>query len=154
MEGMAIERRDSLKNLAQLQERMNRIFEDSLSLLRTGEGKELFALGSWVPPVDICETEDAIVLTAELPGMKRDDVSVEIKDNTLTIKGERKFERESEEKNYSRIERSYGTFQRVFTLPHLIRPDKIKARYENGILEITLPKEGESRTKHIKVKVE
>ena len=151
---MSIERRDPFKDLAQLQDKMNRIFEDSLSLLRTGDGKELFALGSWVPLVDICETEDTIVLTAELPGMKKDDVSVEVKDNTLTIKGERKFERESEEKNYTRVERSYGTFQRVFTLPHLIRQDNIKARYENGILEITLPKEGESKTTHIKVEVE
>jgi HSP20 family protein len=151
---MAMERRDPLKDLAQLQDKMNRIFEDSLSLLRTGEGKELFALGSWVPPVDIYETEDAIVLSAELPGMKREDMLVEVQDNTLTIKGERKFERENEAKNYSRIERSYGVFQRVFTLPHLVQLDKIKARYEHGILEITLPKAEESKTKHIKVEVE
>ncbi|MCX5885952.1 MAG: Hsp20/alpha crystallin family protein [Proteobacteria bacterium] len=151
---MAGDRRDPLKDLAQLQDKMNRIFEDSFSLLRTGEGKELFALGSWVPPVDIYETEDTIVLSAELPGMKKEDMSVEIKDNTLTIKGERKFEHESEAKNYSRIERSYGTFQRVFTLAHLVQQDKIKARYENGILEIILPKAEESKTRHIKVKVE
>ena len=151
---MAVDRRNPLKDLAQLQERMNRIFEDSLSLLRTGEGKELFALGSWVPPVDIYETEETIVLSAELPGMKKEDMSVEIKDNTLTIKGERKFERENEAKNYSRIERSYGTFQRVFTLPHLVQQDKVKARYENGILEIVLSKAEEGKTKHIKVKVE
>jgi HSP20 family protein len=151
---MTIDRRDPLKDLAQLQERMNRIFEDSLSLLRTGEGKDLFALGSWVPPVDIYETGDSIVLLAELPGMKRGDMTVEIRDNTLTIKGERKFERDSETKSYSRIERSYGTFQRVFTLPYLIQQDKIKVKYENGILEITLPKAEESKTKHIKVEVE
>jgi len=151
---MAVDRRNPLKDLAQLQERMNRIFEDSLSLLRTGEGKELFALGSWVPPVDIYETEETIVLSAELPGMKKEDMSVEIKDNTLTIKGERKFERENEAKNYSRIERSYGTFQRVFTLPHLVQQDKVKARYENGILEIILSKAEEGKTKHIKVEVE
>jgi HSP20 family protein len=151
---MAGDRRDPLKDLAQLQDKMNRIFEDSLSLLRTGEGKELFALGSWVPPVDIYETEDTIVLSAELPGMKKEDMSVEIKDNTLTIKGERKFERDSAAKSYSRIERSYGTFQRVFTLPHLVQQDKVKARYENGILEIILSKAEEGKTKHIKVEVE
>ena len=151
---MAGDRRDPLKDLAQLQDKMNRIFEDSLSLLRTGEGKELFALGSWVPPVDIYETEDTIVLSAELPGMKKEDMSVEIKDNTLTIKGERKFERDSAAKSYSRIERSYGTFQRVFTLPHLVQQDKVKARYENGILEIILSKAEEGKTKHIKVQVE
>ena len=151
---MAVDRRDPLKDLAQLQDKMNRIFEDSLSLLRTGEGKELFALGSWVPPVDIYETEDTIVLSAELPGMKKEDMSVEIKDNTLTIKGERKFERDSAAKSYSRIERSYGTFQRVFTLPHLVQQDKVKARYENGILEIILSKAEEGKTKHIKVQVE
>jgi len=151
---MAGDRRDPLKDLAQLQDKMNRIFEDSLSLLRTGEGKELFALGSWVPPVDIYETEETIVLSAELPGMKKEDMSVEIKDNTLTIKGERKFERDSAAKSYSRIERSYGTFQRVFTLPHLVQQDKVKARYENGILEIILSKAEEGKTKHIKVEVE
>jgi HSP20 family protein len=151
---MAGDRRDPLKDLAQLRDKMNRIFEDSLSLLRTGEGKELFALGSWVPPVDIYETEDTIVLSAELPGMKKEDMSVEIKDNTLTIKGERKFERDSAAKSYSRIERSYGTFQRVFTLPHLVQQDKVKARYENGILEIVLSKAEEGKTKHIKVAVE
>jgi len=151
---MAIDRRDPLRDLAQLQEKMNRIFEDSLSLLRTGEGKELFALGSWVPPVDIYETEDKIVLSAELPGMRREDISVEVKNNTLTIKGERKFERESEAKNYSRIERSYGSFQRVFTLPQEVQQDKVKARYENGILEIILFKAEESKTRQIKVKVE
>ena len=95
---MAVDRRNPLKDLAQLQDKMNRIFEDSLSLLRTGEGKELFALGSWVPPVDIYETEETIVLSAELPGMKKEDMSVEIKDNTLTIKGERKFERIARQK--------------------------------------------------------
>jgi len=151
---MAGDRRDPLKDLAQLQDKMNRIFEDSLSLLRTGEGKELFALGSWVPPVDIYETEDTIVLSAELPGMKKEDMSVEIKDNTLTIKGEREFERDSAAKSYSRIERSYGNFQRVFTLPHLVQQDKVKARYENGLLEIILSKAEEGETKHIKVQVE
>ena len=151
---MAGDRRDPLKDLAQLQDKMNRIFEDSLSLLRTGEGKELFALGSWVPPVDIYETEDTIVLSAELPGMKKEDMSVEIKDNTLTIKGERKFERDSAAKSYSRVECSYGTFQRVFTLAHLVQQDKVKARYENGILEIILSKAEEGKTTHIKVKVE
>jgi HSP20 family protein len=151
---MAGDRRDPLKDLAQLQDKMNRIFEDSFSLLRTGEGKELFALGSWVPPVDIYETEDTIVLSAELPGMKKEDMSVEIKDNTLTIKGEREFERDSAAKSYSRIERSYGTFRRVFTLPHLVQQDKVKARYENGILEIVLSKAEEGKTTHIKVAVE
>jgi HSP20 family protein len=151
---MAVDRRNPLKDLAQLQDKMNRIFEDSLSLLRTGEGKELFALGSWVPPVDIYETEETIVLSAELPGMKKEDMSVEIKDNTLTIKGERKFERDSAAKSYSRVECSYGTFQRVFTLPHLVQQDKVKARYENGILEIILSKAEEGKTKHIKVEVE
>jgi HSP20 family protein len=151
---MAVDRRNPLKDLAQLQDKMNRIFEDSLSLLRTGEGKELFALGSWVPPVDIYETEETIVLSAELPGMKKEDMSVEIKDNTLTIKGERKFERDSAAKSYSRVECSYGTFQRVFTLPHLVQQDKVKARYENGILEIILSKAEEGKTKQIKVEVE
>jgi HSP20 family protein len=86
--------------------------------------------------------------------MKKEDMIVEIKDSTLTIKGERKFERENETKNYSRVERSYGTFQRVFTLPQEIKQDKIKARYENGILEIILYKEEGSKARHIKVKVE
>ena len=151
---MTFSKRDPLRDLAQLQDRMNRMFEDSLSLLRAGEGKEMFTLGSWVPPVDIYETEDAIILTAELPGMKRADIIVEIKDSTLTIKGERIFERDRDAKNFSRVERSYGPFQRVFTLPHMVQQEGVKAKYENGILTIELSKADESKVQHIRVDVE
>jgi HSP20 family protein len=114
-------------------------------------GDEEITQGAWAPPVDIYETAESIVLEAELPGMTKDDIVVEVKDNTLTLKGEKKFEREVKEENYHRVERSYGAFQRAFTLPLTVQQDKVKAKFKDGILEITLPKMEEAKPKQIKV---
>ena len=108
---------------------------------------------SWAPPVDIYETEDAIVLKAELPGIDPKDVEVRVEDNTLYLKGERNYEKEVNEQNYHRIERSYGSFARSFTLPNSISAEKVKAEYKDGLLTLTMPKREEAKPKTIKIDV-
>ncbi len=148
---MALIRWDPFREISALQERMNRLFADVRSQGSLRE--EEIARGSWVPAVDIFETNEAIVLKAELPGITAKDVSVEVKDNTLTLKGEKKFEKEVNEENYYRVERSYGSFQRAFTLPGTISQEKVKAKFKDGILEISLPKVEQARPKQIKVEI-
>ncbi len=146
---MAIVRWDPFRDVLALQERINRLFEDSLSRPRGRE--EPTVPGVWSPQVDIFETDDSIVLKAELPGIDKKDVTIELKDNTISLSGERKFEKKIKEENYHRVERSYGTFSRSFTLPSNIVKDKIKAEMVDGVLEISLPKTQESKPTQIKV---
>ena len=148
---MALMRWDPFKELLTLQERMNRLFDEVLPKAREEEG---LARGVWSPAVDIYETEDSIVLKAELPGISKDDVTVEVKDNVLVLKGEKRFEKDVKEENYHRMERAYGAFQRSFTLPNIVDKNRIKARYKDGILEVILPKAEEAKPKHIKVEVQ
>jgi HSP20 family protein len=107
--------------------------------------------GGWSPPVDIYETEEHIILKAELPGIDKKNIEVEINDNMIVLKGERRFEKSVHEENYHRMERSYGNFHRVFTLPYVVDKRDTKAKYNNGVLEITLHKTKEQKPKHIKV---
>jgi HSP20 family protein len=137
--------------MSALQERMNRLFSDVRAQAPV-RGEEIVQ-GAWIPAVDIFETNEAIVLKAELPGITAQDISVEVKDNTLTLKGEKKFEKEVKEENYHRVERSYGSFQRAFTLPGTIHQEKVKAKFKDGILEITLPKVEEAKPKQVKVEI-
>ncbi|MEK6589825.1 MAG: Hsp20/alpha crystallin family protein [Nitrospinota bacterium] len=149
---MSLVRWEPFKDLLSIQERMNRLFEDNFFRTR-GLGEEL-TKGTWTPAVDIYETQQDIVLKAELPGLDQKDISVEVRDNTLTLKGEKKFEKEVKEENYHRVERSYGTFQRMFTLPDIVQQDKVTAKFKDGVLEIILPKEEKTKPKLIKVDVE
>ena len=103
--------------------------------------------------MDIFETADSIVMRAELPGVSRENIDIQVRDNTLTLKGERKFEREVKDENYRRVERSYGAFQRAFSLPTLIQQDKIKAVFKDGVLEVTMPKAVEAKPKQVKIEV-
>ncbi|HHF42390.1 MAG TPA: Hsp20/alpha crystallin family protein, partial [Candidatus Aminicenantes bacterium] len=103
------------------------------------------------PSDDIYETEHEVVLTAELPGMDEKDIEIKVEDNTLTISGERRMEKEIKEENYHRIERAYGSFCRSFTLPNYVDQDKISAEYDNGILKITMPKKPELKPRKVKV---
>jgi len=148
---MALIRWDPFREISSLQERMNRLFSDVR--LRTPYGEEEITQGAWIPAVDIYETNEAIVLKAELPGIPKEDIFIEVKDNTLTLKGEKKFEREVKEENYHRVERSYGSFQRAFTLPGTVQQDKVRAKFRDGILEITLPKLEQAKPKQIKVEL-
>jgi len=149
---MTITRWDPWRDLITLQEKMNKLFEDSL--LRSKFGEEGLVAGTWNPSVDIYETENSVVLSAEIPGVNEKDIEVKLENNQLSIKGERKFEKETKEENYHRIERSYGSFYRSFTLPNTIDQDKITAEYKNGILKVTMQKKEEIKPKSIKINVE
>ncbi len=146
---MAIIRWDPFRDLMTLRDRMNRLFEDVFTSAR-GEEKDLIS-GSWTPAVDIYEDENQLVLTAEVPGIDEKDIEIKLEDNTLSIQGERKMEKETKEENYHRIERAYGSFYRSFTLPNYIDQDKIQAEHENGILKITMPKKPELKPRKVKI---
>jgi HSP20 family protein len=146
---MAITKWDPFKDFVVLRDRMNRLFEDMVSspkLEDTG-----IMQSTWSPAVDIYETENDLVLTAEIPGVEEKDVEIKIEDNTLTLKGERKFEKETREENFHRIERAYGSFYRSFSLPNYIDQDKISADYENGLLKIHMPKKPEVKPRKVKI---
>ena len=145
---MAIIRWDPFRDMVTLRERMNRLFEEMAA--SRGEEKDL-ATSSWAPAVDIYETENEVVLTAEIPGIEEKDVEIKVEDNTLTLRGERKFEKETKEENYHRIERAHGSFFRSFTLPNYVDQDKIEAEHENGILKIRMPKRAELKPRKVKI---
>lgn len=107
----------------------------------------------WTPAVDIAENENELSLTADLPGVKLEDVDIKIEDGTLTLTGSRSFESEEKKGNYHRVERSYGSFQRAFTLPDSVDPEKVAATYDNGVLKVTLPKKEIAKPRSIKVAV-
>ena len=107
----------------------------------------------WIPMVDVTETKDEIVVRAEVPGMSREDITVTLQDNVLTLRGEKKQEKTEKEAAFHRLERSYGSFVRSFTLPTLVQADKVKAAYKDGVLTITLPKAEEVKPKEITVSV-
>ncbi len=110
-------------------------------------------VSTWLPVVDVVENKDDYIVKVELPGVNKDDVKITVNNGVLTIRGEKKQEQESKDKNYHRIERSYGVFQRSFTLPSSVKSDKIDASHNDGVLTITLPKAEESKPKEIEVKV-
>lgn len=147
---MALVKYNPLRELRSMQEQMNRLLNLSWNHDLTGEDlKE----GIWQPAVDIYETEDSIVIKAELPDVDQKDIEVRIEENTLILKGERKHEGEVKKENYHRIERYFGTFQRSFSLPATIQQEKVTATCDRGVLTITLPKKEETKPKQIKVEV-
>jgi HSP20 family protein len=149
---MATTRWEPFRDLAALQDRVNRIFEDVITRPRRGAEQEDLAAAQWSPLVDIFETSESIVIRVEVPGIEQQALDVEIKENSLIVQGERKFE-EAEGRNYHRVERPYGTFRRVFSLPMPVRQDQIHAVLRNGVLEITLLKEEKAKPKRVQVEV-
>jgi HSP20 family protein len=143
-----ITRRDQSRGLT-LQDEVNRLFEDSFTRERSGHAD----LATWAPPVDIYETENELVVKAELPDFQEKDIDVRIANNMLTIRGERKFEKDVKEENYLRIERACGSFMRSFSLPNTVSPENIRADYRNGVLTLHMAKREESKPKQIKVSV-
>src|SRR5271165_2169703 len=141
---------DPIRELYSLQNRMNRLFEEQY-----GGGKEdsLTTAGAFVPPVDIYEDEHSIQLKLEVPGIEEKDLDIKVENNTLTVSGERKFEKEEKEENFHRIERHYGSFTRSFTLPSTVNPEDVSAEYSNGVLKIRLGKRAEAKPKQIKVNI-
>ena len=139
---------EPVRGLTTLQDQVNRVFHDAFD--RTGEDASLSA---WAPAVDIYETEHELVVKADLPDIDPKDLDIRVENNVLTIRGERKFEKNVNEENYLRVERSYGSFTRSFTLANTVNPDAIKAAYENGVLTLSIPKREEAKPKQIKVNV-
>ena len=136
------------RGLTTLQDQINRLFSDSFD--RSGEEGSLTA---WVPAVDIYETEHELVVKADLPDIDPKDLDIRVENNILTIRGERKFEKQVNEDKYLRVERSYGSFARSFTLANTVNAEAIKADYQNGVLTLTIPKREEAKPKQIKVNV-
>jgi HSP20 family protein len=147
---MAIVRWEPFRDLLATQREFDRLFREAFSPA-FGEGE--VSTRTWAPPVDIYETGDTLVLKAELPGVDPDDVEIRVEENTLYLKGERKFEKEVKEQNYHRVERAYGTFTRTFSLPNSIDADKVAAAYKDGVLTLTMPKKEEAKPKTIKINV-
>ena len=144
----SITRWDPFRNISSLQEQVNRLFESSLP-----DRGDNSALTTWTPAVDIYETENELVLKADLPDINEKDLDVRVENNMLSIGGERKFEQQVKEDNYLRIERTYGSFSRSFGLPNTVNTEAIKAEYENGVLTVELPKRAESKPKQVKISV-
>ena len=146
---MAIVRWNPTRDLTQMREEMDRLFGQ---FLRRGEGEEAtWGQGLWAPPVDIYETDDAFMLKAELPGFTKEDVNIEVHENRLIIRGERKRETEAKEDQYHRLERAYGRFERAFWLPTTVDAEHIQASFKNGILEMRLPKSEKAKPKQIPI---
>ncbi len=147
---MAIVRWQPFRDLVTTQDRFDRLFNDTLS--RFFDDGEVISR-SWAPAVDIYETDQDVVLKAELPGLDPKDVEIRVEDGTLYLKGQRKFENEVKEENYHRVERSYGSFTRSFALPSSVNSEKAKAEYKDGLLTLTLPKREEAKPKTIQINV-
>lgn len=144
-----ISRWEPFRGMSTLQQEVNRLFESTV-----GGGKSGTSLTTWAPAVDIHEAEDALVVTADLPGMNESDLDVRVENNTLTIRGERKFESDVKEENYLRVERTYGSFTRSFSLPNTVKTEGIEASYKDGVLTVKLPKREETKPRQVKVNVQ
>ena len=137
-------------DLLNVQREINGLFD---RFFRTDERDDSLFTSSWSPAVDVAEHDSEYLVNVELPGVNKDDVKITMQDNMLTIRGEKKQEKETKESDYHRVERSYGSFQRSFTLPMHVKSDKIDASYRDGILTVTLPKAEEAKPKQIEVRV-
>src|SRR6202041_3595816 len=145
-----ITRYDPFREFVSLQDRMNRLFGDP----RGAEARdESLTSTAFAPAVDVYEDEHNLTLKIEVPGIDEKDIDVRLENNTLTVHGERKIEKEEKEENYRRVERNYGSFTRTFTLPTTVDSEKVSANYDKGVLKIALPKKAEAKSKQIKVNI-
>ena len=148
---MSIVRWEPFRDLLTTQDRFNRLFNGTFSRF-FDEGAEL-GVRSWAPPVDIYETENELVLKADLPDVNLEDIEVRVENETLMLKGERKFEKDESVRGYHRIERSYGSFTRSFSVPATVDADKVGAEFKNGVLTVTLPKKEAAKPRQVKIEV-
>ena len=139
---------EPFRELSTLQDRINRAFRESY---REGGQDESLATSSFAPAVDVYEDEHNVTLKIEVPGIDEKDIDVSLENNTLTVHGERKIEKEEKEENYRRVESQYGSFTRTFNLPPTVDSEKVSATYDKGVLKVTLPKKAEAKPKQIKV---
>jgi HSP20 family protein len=144
-----ITRWDQSRGLTSLQDQVNRLFEDNFTRDRSGHAD----LATWAPPVDIYETANELVLKVDLPDVQDKDIDVRVENNMLTIRGERKFDKDVNEDNYLRVERAYGSFMRSFSLPNTVSSENIRAEYRNGVLSLRMVKREESKPKQVKISV-
>ena len=144
-----ITRWDQSRGLASLQDQLNRLFEDNFTRDRSVHAD----LATWAPPVDIYETQNELVLKIDLPDVQDKDIDVRVENNMLTIRGERKFEKDVNEDDYLRVERAYGSFMRSFSLPNTVSSENIRAEYRNGVLSLHMAKREESKPKQVKISV-
>lgn len=147
---MTLIRWKPMRDVANMQDEMSKAFA-SVFGPRSYYGSRTEDTGNWYPDVDIVEDNDKVAVSVDLPGMNKEDIKVRVEDSVLTIKGERKFEKEDKQKNYHHMERVYGSFCRTFSLPGSVAGDKIKANYKNGVLSIELPKVEEVKPKEIPI---
>jgi HSP20 family protein len=139
------------REFSTLQDRVNRILRESFT---PQSPEEALTTSNFAPPVDVYEDEHNITLKIEVPGIDEKDINVSIENNTLTVRGERRFEKDEKEENYHRVERMYGSFTRSFTLPNTLDPEQVSANYEKGVLKIRLAKKTEAKPRMIKVNIE
>ena len=147
---MELVRWEPFNGVDKFHSRMSEFFEDVFGRPQRASSVQN---GVWYPRVDISESKDSYLIRAEVPGMKKEDFSLEVKDNTLTLSGEKKFEQPAEGVEYRRVERVAGKFVRSFTLPELVKHDAIKATYQDGVLEIQVPKAEEAKPKQIEITI-
>ena len=146
---MAIVRWDPYRELAAMQDRLNQFFDDTRR-----SDDDVMSRGDWMPAVDIFQTDQhEVVLKAEVPGVKREDIDIKVENNTLTITGERRQEKSVAKEHYHRVERCYGAFTRSFSLPNTIDSEKVRAEYRDGVLTVTLPLREEAKPRQITVDV-
>lgn len=143
-----IARLEPFRGLSTLQDQFNRLFNEQFR-----NHSEASALTTWAPAVDIYETPNELVVKADLPDVNEKEIDVRVENNLLTIRGERKFEKSVSEENFLRVERTYGSFSRSFSLPNTVNAEAIGAEYKNGVLTVTLPKREESKPRQVKVAV-
>lgn len=148
---MNIVRFDPFREMAALHDRVNRVFGD----LGRRYDDDVMTRGTWIPPVDIIEDDQkGLVLKAELPDLSREDIDLRVDHNTLTISGEKKMDQDVKDEQYHRIERTFGSFSRTFTLPATVDTSRIGAEYKNGVLTVTLPLKEEAKPKQIQVQIQ
>jgi HSP20 family protein len=144
-----INRFEPYSGASTLQDQVNRLLNQAF-----GNSSDEASITTWAPAVDIYETEHELVVKADLPDVRPEDLDIRVENNILTIRGDRKFENKVDEKNYLRVERTYGSFSRSFSLVNTVNSEAIKADYKNGVLTLTIPKREEAKPKQIKVNVE
>jgi HSP20 family protein len=145
---MAMSRWDPFRELSSIQNELNRLFGRTFST----EGGEAREAAAWLPAIDVAETQDRFVITAELPGVDPDDVDISVENSVLTLRGDRRFYRETKEDDFHRIERRFGNFARSITLPSTVDPERIRASFDAGVLTIEVPKKEEAKPRKIQIK--
>ena len=149
---MTVSRWDPFQDLLSIQDEMNQLFTRAFGRERPGQAGEAVQQRLWAPALDISERKDAYVVTVEVPGVKAEDLDITLEDGLLTIQGERQFSQETSEQQWHRVERRYGSFRRSITLPSQVQADAIEASFDNGVLEVIVPKAEEAKPKKITVR--